>query len=112
VNGRAKFSASARDLPLRGEEIERAVSTSAKIRYHNASLNAFCFQVLPMRRCPICRQPAGWDDNPHRPFCSERCQTIDLGRWAAEEYRVPLAETPDGLTTDFDREYSFNEQEA
>jgi endogenous inhibitor of DNA gyrase (YacG/DUF329 family) len=35
---------------------------------------------------------------------------IDLGRWAAEEYRVPLAETPDGLTTDFDREPSPDEQ--
>ncbi|MCZ2175771.1 MAG: DNA gyrase inhibitor YacG, partial [Burkholderiales bacterium] len=24
-----------------------------------------------------------------RPFCSERCRNIDLGAWAAEEYRVP-----------------------
>jgi endogenous inhibitor of DNA gyrase (YacG/DUF329 family) len=22
------------------------------------------------------------------PFCSERCQLIDLGAWAAEEYRI------------------------
>lgn len=29
--------------------------------------------------------------NPWRPFCSERCKMIDLGRWANEEYRVPLA---------------------
>jgi endogenous inhibitor of DNA gyrase (YacG/DUF329 family) len=26
-----------------------------------------------------------------RPFCSERCRTIDLGNWAAETYRVPEA---------------------
>lgn len=28
---------------------------------------------------------------------------IDLGRWASEDYRVPLVESSDGLTTDFDR---------
>jgi len=27
--------------------------------------------------------------NRWRPFCSERCRMIDLGRWAAEEYRMP-----------------------
>jgi uncharacterized protein len=57
-----------------------------------------------MRRCPTCRQPVEWENNEFRPFCSERCQMIDLGRWASEDYRVPLAETPDGLITDFDRE--------
>ncbi|WP_455244781.1 DNA gyrase inhibitor YacG [Petrachloros mirabilis] len=39
--------------------------------------------------CPICRHPTTWEGNPWRPFCSERCQTVDLGAWAAEEYRVP-----------------------
>lgn len=39
--------------------------------------------------CPLCRQPAIWEGNPWRPFCSERCQLTDLGTWAAEEYRVP-----------------------
>jgi len=29
-----------------------------------------------------------------RPFCSERCRNIDLGAWAAEEYRVPEQEQP------------------
>lgn len=28
-------------------------------------------------------------DNAWRPFCSERCRLIDLGNWAAENYRVP-----------------------
>ena len=50
-----------------------------------------------MRRCPLCRRETSWDDNPWRPFCSERCQMIDLGNWASEGYRVPLAETSDGL---------------
>jgi endogenous inhibitor of DNA gyrase (YacG/DUF329 family) len=39
--------------------------------------------------CPICRQQTAWEGNPWRPFCSERCQVIDLGTWAAEQYRVP-----------------------
>jgi hypothetical protein len=42
--------------------------------------------------CPECRQPAPWEGNPDRPFCSERCRLKDLGRWAAGEYRVPADE--------------------
>jgi len=30
-----------------------------------------------------------------RPFCSERCKTLDLGAWAAERYRIPTSERPD-----------------
>ncbi len=50
-----------------------------------------------MRRCPLCRRETSWDDNPWKPFCSERCQVVDLGNWATENYRVPLAETSEGL---------------
>jgi endogenous inhibitor of DNA gyrase (YacG/DUF329 family) len=46
-------------------------------------------------RCPNCGKPAEWQDNPHRPFCSERCKLIDFGRWANEEYRVPAEPAPD-----------------
>ncbi len=42
-----------------------------------------------MRKCPTCNQPVEWNDNPNRPFCSERCRLVDLGRWVNEEYRVP-----------------------
>ena len=28
------------------------------------------------------------------PFCSERCRTIDLGRWLDERYRIPTREEP------------------
>jgi endogenous inhibitor of DNA gyrase (YacG/DUF329 family) len=28
-------------------------------------------------------------DARYRPFCSERCKLIDLGKWADGEYRVP-----------------------
>jgi endogenous inhibitor of DNA gyrase (YacG/DUF329 family) len=33
-------------------------------------------------KCPTCRKEVSWEHNPHRPFCSERCQLIDLGAWA------------------------------
>jgi len=41
-----------------------------------------------MISCPLCKKETAWEDNPFRPFCSERCRLIDLGKWAAEEYRV------------------------
>jgi len=43
--------------------------------------------------CPRCGKQAAWvPENPFRPFCSERCKTVDLGAWAAEEYRVAAVE--------------------
>jgi uncharacterized protein len=39
--------------------------------------------------CPLCRQSSTWESNPWRPFCSERCQVVDLGAWAMERYRIP-----------------------
>jgi endogenous inhibitor of DNA gyrase (YacG/DUF329 family) len=52
--------------------------------------------------CPICQRliendPVAW---PKFPFCSRRCQTIDLGRWLGEEYRMAAeldAEAPEDL---------------
>jgi endogenous inhibitor of DNA gyrase (YacG/DUF329 family) len=38
--------------------------------------------------CPICKKKTTWEENPNRPFCSERCKLVDLGKWADEEYRV------------------------
>jgi endogenous inhibitor of DNA gyrase (YacG/DUF329 family) len=42
-----------------------------------------------MKQCPTCKKKVQWQDNPFRPFCSERCQLVDLGKWVSEEYRVP-----------------------
>ena len=43
-------------------------------------------------KCPTCADAVEWrPENPYRPFCSERCKQIDLGAWANEEYRVPVA---------------------
>jgi endogenous inhibitor of DNA gyrase (YacG/DUF329 family) len=40
------------------------------------------------RPCPTCGRPAEWENNPDRPFCSDRCRLLDLGAWADERYVV------------------------
>ena len=47
-------------------------------------------------RCPICKRPAERSAaNRYRPFCSERCQMIDLGTWVGEGYSVAGREVED-----------------
>jgi uncharacterized protein len=49
--------------------------------------------------CPHCGQPALFaPQNRWRPFCSERCRSMDLGAWASESYRVPTRPAPDDDT--------------
>ncbi len=40
------------------------------------------------KRCPICKKPVSWKDNPYRPFCSEKCKMADLYSWLNEEYKI------------------------
>lgn len=42
-----------------------------------------------MRRlkCPICQKPVTRKEADFT-FCSRRCRTIDLGRWASGEYVI------------------------
>jgi len=42
-----------------------------------------------MKKCPNCNKQIPLQNNPFRPFCSERCKLIDLDKWVSEEYRVP-----------------------
>ena len=47
-------------------------------------------------KCPQCGVAVPWiPASKWRPFCSERCKTLDLGAWAAEAYRVPVVERED-----------------
>ena len=39
-------------------------------------------------RCPTCQKLFIYGESPFRPFCSERCRMVDLGRWFKEEYTV------------------------
>ena len=36
--------------------------------------------------CPICKKPGV---EAHKPFCSERCAQVDLGRWLTGSYALP-----------------------
>jgi endogenous inhibitor of DNA gyrase (YacG/DUF329 family) len=41
-------------------------------------------------KCPTCGKPIEWTPAAKwRPFCSERCKLIDLGRWLDGSYTVP-----------------------
>ena len=46
--------------------------------------------------CPTCSKPVDWNKKSEfRPFCSKRCQLIDLGEWAEEQHNIstPLTAT-------------------
>jgi endogenous inhibitor of DNA gyrase (YacG/DUF329 family) len=45
-------------------------------------------------KCPTCKQEIQDEGNRYRPFCSERCKLIDLGKWASEQFRIPTNEKP------------------
>ncbi len=42
-------------------------------------------------RCPTCKREVLMPgENSTFPFCTERCRTIDLGRWMGGEYRIAV----------------------
>ncbi len=40
-------------------------------------------------RCPICRKAVAKSASEF-PFCSDRCRTVDLGKWASGAYVIPV----------------------
>jgi len=54
--------------------------------------------------CPQCGKEVVWQSeiSPYRPFCSERCKLIDLGKWAEGGYSIPLENPPEDEMTDDD----------
>lgn len=39
--------------------------------------------------CPQCKKEVIWGpESPYRPFCSKRCQLIDLGEWSEEQHVI------------------------
>ncbi len=49
-------------------------------------------------KCPICKKPVKHTD-PEFPFCSDRCRTIDLGKWASGGYVIssPVTDSEEGV---------------
>jgi hypothetical protein len=50
-------------------------------------------------RCPICKKPVKSGD-PDFPFCSDRCRSIDLGKWATGAYVIPVTGTEETVRQD------------
>jgi endogenous inhibitor of DNA gyrase (YacG/DUF329 family) len=55
----------------------------------------------PNLRCPICKKEVSVTDS-NAPFCSDRCRTIDLGKWASGGYLIssPVADAEDPIRED------------
>lgn len=48
--------------------------------------------------CPTCKKLVEFSPlNTFRPFCSKRCEMIDLGAWANEDYAIPSVTKDDDL---------------
>ncbi len=41
-------------------------------------------------KCPQCKTEFSYYESEFRPFCTKRCQQIDLGHWFQESYTVPV----------------------
>lgn len=56
-----------------------------------------------MKKCPICSKE---QDVKFKPFCSPRCEKVDLNRWLSEVYTIPVEENeyPPDLDEEFARE--------
>jgi endogenous inhibitor of DNA gyrase (YacG/DUF329 family) len=58
-------------------------------------------RLKPTRPCPICGKQSV---QAHHPFCSARCQDIDLNRWLSGTYRAPTDERPEESASTADRD--------
>jgi len=51
--------------------------------------------------CPTCNKQVVWQtESTYRPFCSKRCQLIDLGEWAEENHKISQQITPEQVMTE------------
>ncbi len=48
--------------------------------------------------CATCGTPCSYFEKPAGPFCSVRCQMVDLGKWLDEDYKISEPLTPDHLS--------------
>ena len=53
-------------------------------------------------RCPICNREFDSTSSQVLPFCSPRCQQVDLSRWLGEAYGLPHAADDEALEEEQD----------
>lgn len=63
-------------------------------RIFAAIFDVLVFLFMAMIKCPSCGREVEYEGNKFRPFCSERCNLIDLGAWIDEEYAVAAENEP------------------
>jgi uncharacterized protein len=51
--------------------------------------------------CSTCGRRFFLDETTTPPFCSERCQMIDLGRWLDESIGVPFEGDPEDTPVEY-----------
>ena len=62
-----------------------------------------------MSTCAICEN-AYDPQTEHRPFCSKRCQDVDLGRWFRGGYRIATEEPPDEVELEIARRKQLDDR--
>ena len=56
-------------------------------------------------KCPECGKKTEYsENNEYRPFCSSRCQLLDLGAWASESHKIAGEELVD-IDEDFETKH-------
>ncbi|MCF6435318.1 MULTISPECIES: DNA gyrase inhibitor YacG [Pseudoalteromonas] len=64
-------------------------------------------------KCPTCQADVTWSEqSPNRPFCSKRCQLIDLGDWSFENNKISTAITSDTQMSTQDQQEMIEDIEA
>lgn len=58
-------------------------------------------------KCPICKASVEKGSN-NFPFCSDRCQTQDLGNWASDTYAIQSDNASDEQTLDIPQNQSIH----
>jgi len=48
-------------------------------------------------KCPTCRKTGDWFAGRYGPFCSYRCNLIDLGKWLGGEHAISEPLRPEHL---------------
>lgn len=49
-----------------------------------------------LKKCPICHKSFNLK---YKPFCSQKCKSLDLHRWLNGVYRIPTEEKPVSVGT-------------
>jgi len=51
----------------------------------------------PKLKCPTCKKEGDWFAGRYGPFCSHRCQLVDLGKWFIQENVISEPLRPEQL---------------